>query len=78
MLRRVDALPPGPEAPTVWLTRPGALTLQDVDVAWDAAARSASAELACGPLRLVVVTRAGWWEPATGSGRRWRRLRTRT
>ncbi|VXB37309.1 hypothetical protein [Nocardioides sp. AX2bis] len=77
MLRRVRALPtdlPG-DPVLVWLTRSGPLTLQDVDAAWGAAVRAAGAELTLDPLPLVVVTRTGWWEPATGSGRRWRRLR---
>lgn len=87
MLRRVRALPTDlpadlptdlPAAPAlVWLTRPGPLVLQDVDAAWGAATRAAAAELGTDPLALVVVTRVGWWEPATGSGRRWRRLRVR-
>lgn len=83
MLRRVRALPtdrpadrPGDPA-LVWLTRSGPLALQDLDASWGAAVRAATAELAMGPVPLVVVTRAGWWEPTTGSGRRWRRLRTR-
>jgi hypothetical protein len=70
MLRRVGAA-----GSTVWLTRPGPLTLQDVDAGWGAALRTACAELAVDPVPMVVVTRTGWWEPATGSGRRWRRLR---
>lgn len=83
MLRRVRALPADPPADPIgaaalaWLTRPGPLVLQDVDAAWGAATRAAGAELGMDPLPLVVVTRAGWWEPATGSGRRWRRLRVR-
>lgn len=70
MLRRAGA-----DGSMVWLTRSGPLTLQDVDAGWDAALRAACAELAVDPVPLVVVTRTGWWEPATGSGRSWRRLR---
>lgn len=86
MLRRVGSLtdpadpgnaPPGPADPLVWLTRTGPLQLQDVDAAWGAAARAAGAELGLGTLTVVVVTRTGWWDPVTGSGRRWRRVRPR-
>ena len=41
----------------VWLTRPGELDLQDLDVQWMAAARAASAEAGIG-LTLVVVNPA--------------------
>ncbi len=83
MLRRVGGLPeqrglPVAADPLVWLTRTGALELQDLDAAWGAATRATCAELAMPPVPLVVVTRAGWWEPGTGSGRRWRRLRPRS
>lgn len=83
MLHRVGALPdpddpsapsPGPSDPLVWLTRRGDLGLEDVDAAWLSATRAVGAELGV-DLTLVVVTRDGWWEPASGSGRRWRRLR---
>lgn len=86
MLRRVGALPdpddvaapsPGLSGPLVWLTRRGVLELEDVDAAWLSATRAAAAELGVEDLALVVVTRDGWWEPVTGSGRRWRRLRVR-
>ncbi len=83
MLRRVGGLPdqrarPDATDPLLWLTRSGPLELQDLDAAWGAAARAACAELAMPPVPLVVVTRAGWWEPGTGSGRTWRRLRPRS
>ena len=58
----------------VWLTRPGALDLQDVDVDWAGAARSAALELTR-VLVMVVVTRRGWHDPTTGATRTWRRLR---
>lgn len=86
MLRRVGSLPdpadpgtppPGPADPLVWLTRAGPLQLQDVDAAWVAAVRAIGAELGL-PLTVVVVTRTGWWDPVTGSGRRWRRVRPRS
>jgi hypothetical protein len=62
--------------PLVWLTRPGELCLQDVDAAWLAAARTATAEADL-PLTMVVVTRRGWWDPRSGTTRTWRRLRAR-
>lgn len=73
MLRRHPASSP---APLVWLTRAGELCLQDVDAAWLAAARAATAEAGV-PLTLVVVTRRGWWDPRSGATRTWRRLRAR-
>ena len=84
MLRRVGALPDPddrparahPAGPVVWLTRTGPLAQEDLDAAWVAALRTACAELGLATVPLVVVTRAGWWEPVSGSGRRWRRLRT--
>ncbi|WP_193607132.1 hypothetical protein [Nocardioides lijunqiniae] len=73
MVRRVRR--PGPTA-MVWLTRPGALEPQDVDLAWLAAARSAYGELAL-PLVMVVVNRHGWRDPRSGAECRWQRLRPR-
>lgn len=62
--------------PLVWLTRPGPLELQDVDAAWLAACRTATAEAGL-PLTMVVVTRQGWRDPRSGVGRVWKRLRAR-
>lgn len=62
--------------PMVWLTRPGDLDLQDLDAAWLAAARAATAEAGVG-LTLVVVTRHGWRDPRSGVRRDWKRLRAR-
>jgi hypothetical protein len=62
--------------PLLWLTRPGPLALQDVDVRWLASARAASAEAGVG-LTLVVVTRRGWSDPRSGVRREWKRLRQR-
>jgi hypothetical protein len=62
--------------PLLWLTRPGPLELQDVDVQWLASARTASAEAGLG-LTLVVVTRRGWTDPRSGVRREWKRLRER-
>ena len=64
-----------PGSPTlVWLTRRGRLDVQDVDLAWLAATRTAGAELGT-PLLLVVVNRRSWRDPRTGVGREWERLR---
>ncbi|WP_331062326.1 hypothetical protein [Nocardioides sp.] len=63
-------------APLVWLTRPGPLDVEDVDVAWLAAARTASAEAGTG-LTWVTVTRRGWADPRSGVRREWKRLRQR-
>ncbi len=71
MVRR--ARRPGP-APLVWLTRRGELDVQDVDLAWLAATRSAAGELDV-VLPMVVVNRRCWREPSTGVGRTWTRLR---
>lgn len=58
----------------VWLTRPGELTLHDVDAAWLAAATAAYAE-AGRDLTWVVVTRRGWWDPRSDVRRTWQRMR---
>ena len=65
----------GPD-PVVWLTRAGPLELQDLDAAWLAAARAATAEAGL-PLTLVVVTRHGWRDPRSGVARVWKRARAR-
>lgn len=62
--------------PLLWITRPGPLELQDVDAAWLAAARTATAEAGVG-LTLVVVTRRGWFDPRSDVRREWKRLRQR-
>ena len=62
--------------PLVWLTRAGPLDLQDVDAAWLAAARTATAEAGV-ELTMVVVTRHGWTDPRSGVRRQWKRLRER-
>ncbi|MGB0099246.1 MAG: hypothetical protein WBP61_03105 [Nocardioides sp.] len=63
--------------PMVWLTRSGPLDLQDVDAAWLASARTATAEARLA-LTLVVVTRQGWMDPRSGVRRQWKRLRQRS
>jgi len=62
--------------PLVWLTRPGQLTWHDLDAVWLPAAEAAYAEAGL-PLTIVVVTRAGWYDPRSGVSRRWHRLRQR-
>ena len=71
MLRR----PPGGPLMT-WLTRPGDLEVQDVDLAWLRAVTAVNGETGRS-LPYLVVTREGWRDPRSGVGRRWRRLRTR-
>ena len=58
----------------VWLTRPGELSLHDVDAVWLAAALAAYAE-AGRDLTWVAVTRKGWWDPRSGVRRTWQRVR---
>ena len=64
------------DEPVVWLTRPGRHTVEDLDAAWLAAARSACAEAGVS-LTMVVITREGWWDPRSGVRQVWRRLRQR-
>lgn len=58
----------------VWLTRRGALEVQDSDLGWASAACTAASELGR-VLPMVVVTRQGWTDPRTGVTRTWQRLR---
>jgi hypothetical protein len=60
-----------------WLTRTGALTLHDADVAWSAAWYAACAEAGV-DVPFVVVTRTGWRDPRTEVRREWSRLRRRS
>jgi hypothetical protein len=59
-----------------WLTRPGELAEQDVDLRWLRAVAAVNAELGRS-LPYVVVTREGWRDPMSGACRSWRRLRVR-
>jgi hypothetical protein len=74
MVRRVGRLP---GAPLVWLTRPGPLTTQDLDLRWLSATTTAAGELGVA-LRMAVVDRRSWRDPRTGVGREWQRLRRRS
>lgn len=69
LLRRLGR-PFGP--PLVWLTRPGPLRVEDADLQWHAAVRTAAAELRC-HARFVTVCRTAWSDPVTGAGREWHR-----
>jgi len=69
MVHRLDrALGP----PLVWLTRPGPLDPEDVDLWWLAAVRAAVGELGL-DARFVTVSRMAWRDPVTGVGREWPR-----
>ena len=65
-----------PGTPLVWLTRPGDLVDQDVDVAWLASAGQAFGEAGL-QLVFVVVNRHGWRDPRSGLHASWVRLRRR-
>ena len=71
MLRRATA---GPLM--TWLTRPGGLEVQDVDLAWLRVVAAVNGETERS-LPYVVVTREGWRDPRSGVGRTWQRLRVR-
>jgi hypothetical protein len=73
MVRSVDRVA-GPTL--VWLTRPGPLDTQDLDLHWLAASAVAAGELRIA-LRMVVVDRRSWRDPRSGVGREWHRLRSR-
>ncbi len=73
LLRRAAVLSP---RPYLWLTRPGELSPHDDDLRWLGPTSWAGASLGS-PLRLVVVTRRGWFDPVSGVRREWRRLRRR-
>ena len=70
MLRRTP--PTGRQL--VWLTRPGELSLHDVD-AGVARGRPAAYAEAGRDLTLVAVTRRGWWDPRSDVRRTWQRVR---
>lgn len=68
-------VPESDRSATVWLTRPGATSVHDEDLAWLAAARTA---FGCHGHRLdgfYALTRSGWLDVLSGESRTWRRLR---
>ena len=71
VLRRA---PPGPVM--TWLTRPGDLEDQDLDLAWLRVVVAVNGETGRA-LPYLVVTREGWRDPRSGVSRRWRRVRDR-
>ena len=71
MLRRAPA---GPLM--TWLTRPGGLEPQDVDLVWLRVVGAVNGETGRS-LPYLVVTRDGWRDPRSGVSRTWRRLRDR-
>jgi hypothetical protein len=75
MLRRAETVSPT-SALMTWLTRPGDLEVQDVDLAWLRVVGAVNGETGRS-LRYVVVTREGWRDPRSGVGRTWKRLRDR-
>jgi hypothetical protein len=62
--------------PLVWVTRPGPVTVQDVDAAWLAATLAAAGERG-EDATFVVVTRHAWSDPRSRVGREWKRIRQR-
>lgn len=73
LLRGAAVLSP---RPFVWLTRAGELSAHDDDLRWLGPTAWAGASLGS-PVRLVVVTRRGWFDPVSDVRREWRRLRRR-
>lgn len=59
-----------------WVTRTGALGLQDVDGAWLGPTVTAAAERGT-DVAFVVVTRHGWTDPRSDVRREWKRIRQR-
>ncbi|MEZ5095208.1 MAG: hypothetical protein R2731_03255 [Nocardioides sp.] len=60
-----------------WLCRPGLSSWHDLDAAWLPAVAQAFLEAGEEP-GFVVLTRTGWYDPRTGEGRSWKRLRHRS
>ena len=59
-----------------WLTRPGTLEVQDVDLAWLRAVAAVNGETERA-LAFLVVTKEGWRDPQSGVRRSWQRVRQR-
>ena len=74
LVRRARTMGAGP---VVWLTRPGQLSVHDVDLRWLGPVGWACSSLGV-PTSLVVVTRHGWFDPVSDVRREWRRLRRRS
>jgi hypothetical protein len=64
------------QLPALWITRPGALEMHDVDAAWLGPATRTFAEAGL-PLSLAIITKQGWWDPLSGVRRTWVRVRER-
>ena len=60
----------------IWVTRSGALTLQDVDAAWLGPVVAATGERGV-DAAYVIVTRHGWLDPRSGLTQEWQRIRDR-
>jgi hypothetical protein len=73
LLRGSTALSP---RPFLWLTRPGEPSVHDDDLRWLGPCTWAATSLGS-PVRLIVVTRRGWFDPVSDVRREWRRLRRR-
>ena len=66
------------DPPAVWLTRVGEPWPHDLDAAWIGPLDRALAEAGVVPRCLVVVTKAGWYDPVSGQRATWQRLRIRS
>lgn len=78
LLLRAQALCEGAAVggPLVWLTRTGPLAWHDLDAAWLGPALRAFGEAGL-PAGFLVLTKEGWYDPRSGAGRSWIRLRVR-
>lgn len=61
--------------PRLWLVRPGAPEVHDLDLRVASVGVRVAAARGAGSGSLVVLTRYGWLDPLTGESRRWKRLR---
>lgn len=77
LLLRGGSRAAGAPAPAAWLTRPGQPVWHDLDARWLPAALHAFAEAGLEP-DFVVLTKSGWYDPRTGAGQSWKRLRHRS
>lgn len=65
------------DRPAWWLTRVGVPEPHDLDLAWAPVLDRVSAEAGIEPRCIVVVTKAGWFEPLGDDRATWTRLRVR-